>query len=161
MGLRWDPPNDVRPGQSADLDALCVLFAANERVLEVIRPGHPRSVDGSVIHTGGSRSGASEWDDERIFVFLDALPEAVSKLSFLVLSVTGRSFDTIPAALCHISDRISEAPRVRVDLTALCGRTAHAVAVMGREAVGWRLTDVPGNELGLFAELHSLVRRAK
>ena len=76
MGLHWDPPEDGATADPADLDTLCVLFDAQGCVLEVIHPGHPRNEDSSVVHTGDSRTGASEWDDERIFVFLAALPAA-------------------------------------------------------------------------------------
>src|SRR5690606_21925514 len=70
FGLHWDPPHNAPSNQSADLDALCVLFDSNGLMLEVIHPGHPYSVDGCVTHTGDSRNGANHWDDERIFVFL-------------------------------------------------------------------------------------------
>jgi len=162
LGLHWDPPDDAVRGQPADLDALCVLCDRSGRMLEVIHPGHPRTVDGSVIHTGDSRTGASAWDDERIFVFLGALPAAVSRVTFLVLSATGKPFDAVPGAVCHVSDRISEIPRVRVDLTALRGRTAHVIATLDRDGAGWHVAaDVRSDERELFAELRQLVGAAK
>lgn len=162
MGLHWDPPNGALPGLPADLDALCVLFDAEGRIVEVIHPGQPRSVDGSVIHTGDSRNGASDWDDERIFVFLEALAETVSEVSFVVLSATGRSFDVIPGARCHVSDQASDIPWLRVDLTALCGRTIHVVAALCRDVAGWRFSShSPVDERRLFPELATLIRSAK
>ena len=74
MGLHWDPPQEGVATDPENLDALCVLYDEQRRMLEIIHPGHPRNANGSVIHTGDSRTGASEWDDERIFVFLEALP---------------------------------------------------------------------------------------
>jgi tellurium resistance protein TerZ len=162
LGVHWDPPDDAESGQLVDLDALCVLFDASGQVLEVIHPGHPRSSDGCVTHTGDSRTGTSCWDDERIFVFLEALPEAVAKLAFAVLSVTGKPFDAVPGARCHVSDRISETPHVQVELTALCGRTAHAVAVLRRGSAGWQVsTTDPFEEDELLDKLKTLVRTAK
>jgi stress response protein SCP2 len=162
FGLHWDPPHDAASGQPADLDALCVLFDSNGLTLEVIHPGHPRSVDGCVTHTGDSRNGASHWDDERIFVFLDALPEAVAKLAFVVMSATGKSFDAVPGARCHVSDRVSEAPHVQIELGSLCGRTIHTVSLIRRSASGWEFfaEDVHDDEQ-LFAELERRVRAAK
>ncbi len=161
FGLHWAPPNRAIPGQPADLDALCVLFGASGEVTEVVCPGQPRSVDGCVLHTGDSRTGASEWDDERIFVFLDALAPPVSKLAFVVVSATGKTFEKVTGACCHVSDRISEIPRVRLELTALHGQSAHTVAILTRDAAGWRLaTDVQVEE-GLFAELRRIVLTAK
>jgi tellurium resistance protein TerD len=116
-----------------------VLFDAQDRMLEVVHPGHLRTADASVVHTGDSRTGASLWDDERIFVFLEALPEAVSKLSFVVASATGHPFHEVRGAFCHVSDRVSETERVRVELTALTGRTSHTVATLHRGAERWRI----------------------
>jgi len=139
LGLHWSPPT-ARAGQPpADLDALCVLCDSAGQVLEVIAPNHPRSLDGSVVHTGDSRTGASTWDDERIFVFLDALPTSVYRLVFVVVSAAGHSFDEVPGAVCHVSDRASEAEWVRVDLTSLLGCVDCVVATVTREPSGWQL----------------------
>jgi len=137
MGLHWTPPEHGAAVEPADLDALCVLFDSNQHVLEVVCPAHPRNANGSTIHTGDSRSGASEWDDERIFVFLEALPESVSFLAFVVVSVTGRAFSEVRGASCHISDHLTEHEWVRVQLTDLGRHTAHCVATMHRGATGW------------------------
>lgn len=162
FGLHWDPPHDAASGQPVDLDALCVLFDSNGLTLEVIHPGHPRSVDGCVTHTGDSRNGASYWDDERIFVFLEALPEAVAKLAFVVMSATGKSFDAVLGARCHVSDRVSEVPHIQIELTSLCGRTIYTVTVLRRGVAGWEVSagDAHDDEQ-LFSELQMLVRTAK
>lgn len=144
MGLHWDPLTDGDPN---DLDALCVLFDEQRRVLEVIHPGHPRNTNGSVVHTGDSTTGASAWDDERIFVFLEALPEVVSALTFVVVSVTGRFFGEIPGASCHVSDRVTEGERLRLDLTGLEAQMAHCVATLYRSPTGWKISaDVEGGK---------------
>ncbi len=163
FGLHWDPVNARVTGQPpADLDAFCVLFDLNGQMMEIVHPGRSRNMNGSVIHTGDSRTGASEWDDERIFVFLNALPGSVSRLAFLVVSVTGQPFDRVLGARCHLSDRISEIPRVSVELNRLSGRTAHIAAILHRDEVGWKVaTDIPVNERELFADLRMLVRLAK
>ena len=107
MGLNWDPPEGETPADPDDLDALCVLFDDQQHIVEVLHPAHPRNANSSVIHTGDSRTGSSIWDDERIFVFLEALPKAVSALSFVVSSAQGRDFSEIRGAFCHISDRFT------------------------------------------------------
>lgn len=162
MGLHWAPSTNPRPDRAADLDALCLLLAADDRVMEVVHPGCTRSADGSVIHTGDSRTGASHWDDERIFVFLEALPDAVCKVAFVVWSATGKSFDAVAGARCHVSDRISDLPWLRVDLTALRGQTVHTVAILCRDAVGWRFaSDAVLDRDRLSAELALLSRSGK
>jgi tellurium resistance protein TerZ len=162
MGLHWDPPEDGVTADPADLDALCVLFDAQGRVLEVIHPGHPRNADSSVVHTGDSRTGTSEWDDERIFVFLAALPMAVSSLTFVVVSATGRAFHEVRGAFCHVSDRVSEYIWVRLELTAVAGRSEYTVATLHRGVAGWSIaTDVQTAQGNLLAELQSLVDRKR
>ena len=150
MGLQWDAPID---GDPDDLDALCVLLDEKRRVLEVIHPGYPRNTNASVLHTGDSRTGASTWDDERIFVFLEALPQVVSALTFVVVSVTGRFFGEIPGASCHVSDRVTEGEHVRLDLTALEARMAHCIATLYRSPTGWRISTDIEVRVGLISSL--------
>jgi stress response protein SCP2 len=163
MGLHWDPPEEGVGAVPENLDALCVLLDEKRRVLEIIHPGHPRNATGSVIHTGDSNTGASEWDDERIFVFLEALPQEVHALAFVVVSVTGCVFDEIRGAYCHVSDRVTEREWVRQELTGLRGQTAHCMATLYRSPGGWTIDQASQTaHRELLAELPSLAgKRAK
>lgn len=160
MGLHWDPGTGAN---SVDLDALCVLFDANGRMLEVIHPKHLRNAGESVVHTGDSLNGASVWDDERIFVFLDVLPENVHALAFVVVSANEQSLHLAPGAYCHISDQSTELQILRVDFRALAACQAHAVAALQRAAVGWTLIADSASLVGdaLLVELCELMTRAK
>ncbi len=144
MGLHWHPQERYATAgkHPANLDALCAVLDAEGRALEVVHPGHRRNANGSVVHTGDSPTGASEWDDERIFVFLDALPEAVSALAFIVVSVTGRALRDIPGASCHVSDRATERELLRFDLTASADHTTHCVASVNRSLSGWTISPI-------------------
>ena len=142
MGLHWHPQ---QPGASAgrapaNLDALCVLFDEEGRVMEVVHPGRPSNANGSVLHTGDSPTGASEWDDERIFVFLEALPNSVSTLAFVVASANGHVFSEVPGASCHVSDRVTEREWIRLDLTTLGKHTEHSVVTLRRSPAGWQIS---------------------
>ena len=162
MGLHWTPPDAGAATEPADLDAMCVLFDADRRVLEVVSAIHPRNADSSVIHTGDSRTGTSEWDDERIFVFLDALPEAISSVAFVVISATGRVFSEVRGASCHVSDHVTEQEWIRLQLTELGQRTAHCVATLQRGPAGWRLSREPeAVNAELMAALLSSIARGK
>ncbi len=108
MGLHWDPPEEGVNLHPENLDALCVLFDQEQQIVEIIHPGNPRSTNGSVVHTGDSRTGASKWDDERIFVFLEALPANVTTLLFIVASATDHPIRKVRGASCHISDHATE-----------------------------------------------------
>lgn len=145
LGLHWDPASAGPSGRPVDLDAICMLFGG-DGTTEMIHPGNPCGAAGSVVHTGDSRTGASPWDDERVFVFLDALPRTIDRIAFLVCSVTGQPFHEIRGARCHLSDRQTEVPWLHVDLTAYTGRTEQVVACLERSSIGWRLAQPdPGN----------------
>lgn len=146
MGVHWSPAVDRV--HAADLDALCVLYDAQRRVLEVIHGGRLRSANESVVHTGDSRDGANEWDDERIFVFADALPVEVARLEFVVVCADGKAFDEVPGAICHVTDHASEHEWLRLDLTALRAQRSQTVATLCRVDGTWALApggnDSPG-----------------
>ena len=162
MGLHWTPPEAGATAEPADLDALCVLFDAHKRVLEFVCAVHPRNANGSVIHTGDSRTGASEWDDERIFVFLEKLPEAISSIAFVVASVAGHAFSEVRGASCHISDHITEGEWIRIQLTDLGQHTTHCVGTLEHGPAGWRPSrDSQAVNAELMAELLSLIRSGK
>jgi len=156
MGLRWAPPPEQRRSlEPANLDAMCVLLDARARRLEMVYPGRPTNANGSVIHTGDSRSGASSWDDERVFVFLDALPAAVHSLVFGVVSSNGRSFGDVPDASCHLSDYMMEDELLSVELTALGPLREYCVATLQRVPSGWVMEEgAPGRRAA--AELLSV-----
>lgn len=140
MGLHWHAERSGgNPGRPANLDAQCVMFDEQGCVLEVIHPGHLSNANGSVVHTGDSQTGDGDWDNERIFVFLEALPDSVCALAFLVSSAGGHPFSQVPGATCHISDRVSEREWLRVDLTALGNRKECRIAMLRRGPAGWQI----------------------
>lgn len=145
MGLHWSPiePDASGATKPANLDAMCALLDTNGHTLELVRPAHAQNASGSISHTGESAAGASVWDDERIFVFLDALPQAVQALTFVVASVDGRPFCDIAGASCHVSNHRTEETLISVDLTALGRETAHSVATLQRTPTGWQVHSGP------------------
>jgi tellurium resistance protein TerD len=164
MGLRWDPPEQAADSGPADLDAMCVLFNGQDGIVDVIHPGKPGGVDGAVLHTGDSRTGASEWDDERVFVFLQALPEAVSAVSFVIASATGQSLGTVRGVSCHVSDHLTDHEWVRVEFDAADRHTTHCVATLRRCGAGWSLSrdahPIPAPDLeALLGRIHQDKKR--
>ena len=164
MGLHWDPPEDGL-ADAANLDALCVLFDAHGRVLDVIHPGHRQNVNGSVVHTGDAVNGASAWDDERVFVFLEALPATVAALGFVVVSASRHPFNEVRGASCHLSDHVTDDVYVRVDLSALDSQEATWLATLHRNGKVWQCRPGPPvsediHASTLTAELLALMRSA-
>lgn len=162
MGLHWDPPAEGEPAHAENLDAVCVLLDREQQVVEIIHPGHLRNAGGSVVHTGDARTGASEWDDERIFVFLEALPANVSTLAFIVASATGHAFGEVRGASCHVSDHATEHKWIDLELTPLGNATAHCVATLNRSPAGWEIfPDAQAVSSERLAELLSLAASVK
>jgi len=164
MGLHWDPSDDAGTCPE-DLDAVCLLLDTRHHALDVIHPGNPRNADSSVVHTGDSRTGASEWDDERIFVFLPALPAAVSAVAFVVHSASERPFGGIRGASCHVSDHATEYKWIDVQLTELHDQTSHFVALLTRDATGWGISAeehaIPGDRLANLIALAKAKKNCK
>jgi tellurium resistance protein TerZ len=155
MGLHWDPPQPGDSAPPADLDALCILHGHRGEIVDVISPDHPRTDNDSVVHTGNSRNGSSSWDDERIFVFLDALPPVISALTFVVLDTRGRGFAELQGAFCHLSDRVTERELTRLALRPLATNSTQAIASIERGSTGWRLD---ARRLDLQSDVHERVR---
>jgi stress response protein SCP2 len=159
MGLRWDIEEHRAHSSSAhaDLDAFCVLFDARSQLMELVHPGRTRNTNGSVVHTGDSTTGAGEWDDERLFVFIDALPEGVCALAFVVISAAGHVFADVPGASCHVSDRLTEREYVRVNLPRDGLSMARCIATLQRTLNGWKIFDrAESGAMAITAESLSL-----
>ena len=136
-GVHWTPaPARDAP---ANLDAMCELRDRNGISLEVIGPERLSSSNGSVVHTGDSRTGASPWDDERVFVFLDALPAHVQQVEFRVTSRDGRKLCEVPGASCHLSDYRTEDALLIVELAVIPAGAEYLFATLQRCATGWSL----------------------
>ncbi len=165
MGLHWDPPRVGDSAPPADLDALCVLHGSDGEIIDVISPDHPRTGNDSVVHTGDSRNGSSSWDDERIFVFLDALPPLVAMLTFVVMDSRGRDFTGLKGAFCHLSDRVSERELTRFALQPLAAASIQAIARVERGPTSWKLDtqqlDLPPNVRERLRDLEGLTRASK
>ncbi|MBI4290119.1 MAG: TerD family protein [Betaproteobacteria bacterium] len=164
MGLRWDieAQHARPPGRRADLDAFCALFDARSQIVEIVHPGRIRNANASVVHTGDSTTGAKEWDDERIFVYLDALPQNVCAVVFVVISASGRVFGDVPGASCHVSDGWTEREYVRTDLRSYGFSVSRCIATLRRDPDGWKILDhAESGKIAIAAESLSLSANEK
>lgn len=138
MGLRLRCAG--MPAGSVDVHAQCVLQDGQGAVLERIHTGNTRNAGGSVVHTGAAVAASRNWDHERIFIFLDALPQEVARLSFSVASATGKGLGHASGASCHISDHNTEQVIFHREVTVL--RDVLHVALLLRRRGGWKLVPV-------------------
>ena len=143
LGLHWTPTFHRHGGSAdvaADLDAVCELRDRRGRLVEVVGPLRLRNENGSVLHTGDSRIGAGFWDDERIFIFVDALPETIGSVVLSVESSHGDAFRDVTDAWCHVSDCAMEEELLKVRLAQLGATSGQVIATLERESQGWTLT---------------------
>lgn len=144
MGLGWD----VRKakglfgvfgggGGDIDLDASCLMFDGDRRMLDQVWFRQLSSKDGSIVHSGDNRTGAGDGDDETINVDLSRLPATVTTLVFTVNSFQGDTFDRIANAYCRLVDLTDGKELARYDLTGSGTHTGQVMAKLTRSANGW------------------------
>jgi tellurium resistance protein TerZ len=118
MGLGWDAKTtslgklQAMSGgepETIDLDASCVIFDDQNKVVDIVYFGQLKSRDGSIIHTGDNRSGTGDGDDEQIKIDLNKVPENVKSMVFTVNSFSGQAFDQVEHAYCRIVGRTIDA----------------------------------------------------
>ncbi|MDD5578283.1 MAG: TerD family protein [Methylobacter sp.] len=147
MGLGWDAKKSggllggmFGGGSGAvDLDASCVLFDENKKVVDTVWFRQLKSKDGSIVHTGDNRTGEGEGDDEQIIVNLDKIPANVKSLVFTVNSFTNQTFDSIENAYCRMVDSSNNKEIARYTLTAQGSHTAQIMAKVYLHNGEWKM----------------------
>ena len=122
IGLGWSAR--TTSGTDFDLDASLFMVAANGKVrsdADFIFYNQPRSLCGSIEHTGDNRTGQGDGDDESIKVRLDQVPTDVERL---VVTVTihdaearRQNFGMVSDAYIRIVNTEGGAEVVRFDLS--------------------------------------------
>ena len=158
MGLGWDAKKTKvglmkgmfgsGSGDAIDLDASCVLFDENNKVLDTVWFRQLKSRDGSIVHTGDNRTGEGEGDDEQIIVELNKVPENVKALVFTVSSFTGQTFDAIDNAFCRLVDSSTNREIARYTLSAQGSHTAQIMAKVYRHNGEWKMHAIGENGQG-------------
>ena len=147
MGLGWDPVQ--RPakrgffgggggGSAIDLDASVLMFSQGQCV-ETVYFGHLKAKDRSIIHSGDNLTGEGAGDDEVISVNLAAIAPHVDNLVFVVTSYRGQTFAEVQNAYCRLIDQSTNAELARYTLAGGMPFTGVTMAVVHREADGWKM----------------------
>ncbi|MGP7795530.1 TerD family protein [Sphingomonas sp. CLY1604] len=164
MGLGWD----VRKGKGLlglfsgggdiDLDASCLLFDGNRRMVDEIWFRQLSSKDGSIVHSGDNRTGAGDGDDETINVDLSRVPSSVQTLVFTVNSFQGDTFERIANAYCRLVDLTTGREMARYDLTGEGSHTGQVMAKLTRNGQGWDMKALGERTMGrTFHEMSSAI----
>jgi tellurium resistance protein TerZ len=92
--------------EAVDLDASCILYDDNKKLIDVIYFGNLRSKDQAVKHSGddltGDMAGNDGLDNEVITLDFGKLSPTVSYVAFVLNSFRGQDFGTIPFASIRI-----------------------------------------------------------
>lgn len=105
MGLGWD----THSGSPIDLDASCLVFDTNNRLIDTVWFRQLVSKDHNITHSGDNRTGDGDGDDETIAVRLANFTPDVKALIFTVNSFTGQNFSSIKNAKCRVYDTANNA----------------------------------------------------
>lgn len=163
MGLGWDAKKasvGLLKGMfggggnsdSIDLDASCVLFDEQNKVVDTVWFRQLKSKDGSIVHTGDNRTGDGDGDDEQIIVALDKVPANVKSLVFTVSSFTGQTFNAIDNAFCRLVDSSNNNEVARYTLSSQGSHTAQIMAKVYRHNGEWKMHAIGENGNGRTIE---------
>jgi tellurium resistance protein TerZ len=147
MGLGWDAVKKKGlfgglKSQSIDLDASCLLFDGQGKLVDQVWFQQLQSKDKSVVHTGDNLTGAGEGDDESIIVDLSRVPAHVATLVFVVNSFTGQDFSQIENAYCRLVDESTNAEVARYNLSGSGRHNAQVMAKLVRDGDSWAMTAI-------------------
>jgi len=155
MGLGWDAKQTGGGflkgmfggggSETIDLDASCIMFGEDKKVIDTIWFKQLKSKDGSIVHTGDNRTGDGEGDDEQIIVDLAKIPITVQALVFTVNSFTGQTFDAVENAYCRMVDSRNNNEIARYTLTAQGSHSAQVMAKLYRHNGEWKMHAIGEN----------------
>lgn len=154
MGLGWDAKKPsgflgfLGGSNEIDLDASCLLFDAQNKLLDVVWFRQLRSKDGSITHTGDNRTGVGEGDDEQIIVDLAKVPPQVKSLVFVVNSFLGQNFSQIENAFCRMVDQKTGQELAKYNLSCQGSHTGQVMAKVYRHNGEWKMHAIGENASG-------------
>jgi tellurium resistance protein TerZ len=124
-----------------DLDASCLLFDGQKKLMDAVWFQQLKSKDGSVTHTGDDLTGGGQAGEpnEEIVVKLNAVPQNISTLIFTVNSFSSDSFDGIPNAFCVLKDHKTGNVIAKYDLSVQGGgHTGLVIVKLYRHNNDWK-----------------------
>ena len=146
-----------------------IMLDAKLQCIDLVFFGKLRSSDGSIQHGGDEREGDEKGDDEKIFLELGKVHQAVQYLGFCINSYSGQELDDVKDASCHLFDGATYRDLMRYHLTdnkALDKHTALLVGMLYRddETSEWAFEAISEAAHGRMAqdnidELQAFIRR--
>lgn len=126
---------------SVDLDASCLLFDEQKKMVDQVWYSQLRSKDGAILHSGDDLTGGGSETapNEEIVIHLDKIPSSVHTLMITVNSYSADSFDGIPNAFCVLKNQDNGKEVARYDLSVEGGgHTGLVIAKLYRHNGEWK-----------------------
>jgi tellurium resistance protein TerZ len=167
VGLGWNPAAATGgflgklfggAKKSIDLDASCLLFDSQNRLIDMVYFGQLTSRDGSVRHSGDNLTGEGDGDDESILINLPNLSAEVQSIVVTVNSYRGQTFDQVGDAFVRLVNQATSQEVLRFGLNEKGTNTGVIMGVLSRktgewsfQAIGAPVTGRTGHDLAGFA----------
>ncbi len=153
IGLGWDVSEANPP---FDLDASVFLLTQQGKVRgeqDFIFYNQTTSICGGVIHSGDSRTGSGDGDDEVITVDLTKLPPEIVRLVFTVTIhdaiERGHHFGLVKNAFIRCLDLSNQTEILRYTLSeAFANETALIIGELAREGDSWSFRAIGQGQTG-------------
>jgi tellurium resistance protein TerD len=160
VGLGWDT-NKYDGGLDFDLDASVFLLDANGKCAsdkDFIFYNQLEGGNGSVVHTGDTRTGEGDGDDEQVKVNLSAVPSSIEKISFVITihdgEGRGQNFGQVSNAFVRIVNEETNEELIRYDLGEdFSIETAIVVGELYRHNGEWKFSAVGSGYQGGLARI--------
>ena len=108
-----------------------IMLDAKLQCIDLVFFGKLRSSDGSIQHGGDEREGDEKGDDEKIFLELGKVHQAVQYLGFCINSYSGQELDDVKDASCHLFDGASYRDLARYHMTDNKSLDKHTALLVG------------------------------
>lgn len=144
--LGWDQAQTLpligrllKPEQPIDLDASCLLYSGDGKLLDKIGCDHLVSRCAAVRHSGDNTAGDSDGEDEIIAMDLTRIAPEIKVLLFTVTSFSGQTLDHVQNAYGRLIDLDRRMDLVSFDLTTIGPHTGIVLARIYRNETGWHV----------------------
>jgi tellurium resistance protein TerD len=150
VGMGWDLNNFDADVIDLDVSVFLTGKDGKTRVDEdFVFYNNPETLGGGIKHTGDSRTGAGDGDDECIVIDLQSVPFDVQKLVFVISIYRGEEkqqrVGQVDNAYFRVLNADTMAEMARFDLAGVMAdktETAMIVASLNREGPKWHFTPV-------------------
>lgn len=146
VGLGWNPAKASGGflgklfgggSKDIDLDASCLLFDAQNRLVDMVYFGQLSSRDGSVCHSGDNLTGQGDGDDESISINLGQVSDNIQTIVVTVNSYRGQTFDQVETAFVRLMNQASNQEVLRFSLNEKGTNTGVIMGVLSRKTGEW------------------------